>query len=255
MIRSLLLRSGFTAFFLAAFVCRAHSQAPPFPPAPSLGPVVSVHQLQIPENAIQVYNKGVKRLAARDYAGSVPYFQKAIKEFPNFFEAYVGLGDAESNLQRWDDAESHFRKAIDLSRGRYAPADFGFGLILATVRKQWGDAEEILRDGLQLSPSDAIGNFLLGWVLCSTDRLPQAEAAAQNAVSLQPKFPGGLLLLAQVHFQQKRYAAVVDDLNRSLALGISGPQNDRIRAILAQAQSHLVSGDAGPNSALAATTP
>jgi hypothetical protein len=41
--------------------------------------VVSVHQLQIPEKARNACEKGTRRFAAKDAAGSIPEFQKASK--------------------------------------------------------------------------------------------------------------------------------------------------------------------------------
>ncbi len=113
--------------------------------------VVSVHDLQIPERARKACEKGTKLFAAKDPAGSIPDFQKAIKAFPGYYEAYAKLGAAELDLEQWGEAEAAFRKAIDLSGGHYAPADFGLGLILATVTKNFADAEAIVRAGLETS--------------------------------------------------------------------------------------------------------
>jgi tetratricopeptide (TPR) repeat protein len=103
--------------------------------------VTSVHELQIPEKARNACNKGTERFAAKDAAGSIPEFQKAIKAFPGYYEAYAKLGAAELDLEQWGAAESAFRKSMELSEGRYAPADFGLGLILATVTKKFAEAE------------------------------------------------------------------------------------------------------------------
>lgn len=106
-------------------------------------------------------------------------FDKAIKVFPNYFEAYAELGAAEFDLQRWDESAAAFRKPIELSDDRYAPAGFGLGLILATVTKEFGDAEMVIRADLETAPDDVTGNFELGWVLYSTGRLHEAEKYAQ----------------------------------------------------------------------------
>jgi tetratricopeptide (TPR) repeat protein len=210
-----------------------------FPSVPDPRPVVSVHDLQIPDKARSTYNKGAQRLAAHEDARSIPAFQKAIKDFPNYFEAYVGIGAAEARLQRWDDAEAAFRKAIELSKGGYAPADFGLGMILSTVRQQFGEAENVLRAGLQLAPADVNGNFLLGWVLYSTNRLRDAEQAGRDLLTLEPNFAGGFLLLAQIHIGEKQYAAILDDLNGYEALGASNPPDAAFQANLIELRSEV----------------
>src|SRR5208283_2360686 len=131
--------------------------------------------LQIPEKARKACEKGTKRFALKDPAGSIPEFQKAIREFPAYYEAYAKMGAAELDLEQWTDAESAFRKAIELSDGHYAPADFGLGLILATVNKKFADAEAVVRAGLENAPKDVTGHFVLAWVLYSTARFQEAE--------------------------------------------------------------------------------
>jgi len=206
--------------------------------------VVSVHQLQIPEKARNACEKGTRRFAAKDAAGSIPEFQKAIKAYPDYYEAYAKLGAAELVLERWGDAESAFRKAIDLSGGQYAPADFGLGLVLATVTKQFAAAEEVVRAGLEKSPTDVTGHFVLAWVLYSTSRLQEAEENAREAITSNPNASGARLLLAQIHLQQNKFPAVVADLDAYLALGIVGPLDEKVREVRAQAMQALARGTA-----------
>jgi tetratricopeptide (TPR) repeat protein len=209
---------------------------------PSLNPsseVVSVHDLQIPKKASAACNKGTERFAAKDYAGSIPDFQKAIKAFPDYYEAYAKLGAAEMYLERWNDAETSFRKSIELSDDHYAPADFGLALILGTVMNQFPEAESVVRAGLELNPANETGRYVLAWVLYSTSRLQEAEKIARETVLSEPGFAGARLLLAQIHIQENNPAAVVEDLNAYLALGVTGPWDEKVRAIRAAAQRAL----------------
>ena len=107
--------------------------------------VVSVHELSIPGKARDAYNKGIRRLNVKDWAGSVPEFQRAIKSFPGFYEAYDMQGVAQLAMQSWQDAETSFRKSLDLSLGHYAAPHFGLGLILCIHYKQFAQAEETVR--------------------------------------------------------------------------------------------------------------
>lgn len=201
--------------------------------------IVSVHELQIPGKAGAACNKGTERLAANDFVGSITDFEKAIKAFPDYYEAYAKLGAAEMSLERWDDAQAAFRKAIELSGNHYAPADFGLALILATVTNQFPEAETIVRAGLAMKPADDTGTFILAWVLYSTARLPEAERAARAAIASDPGFAAARLVLAQIHLRQNNPAAVAEDLDAYLALGVTSPLDDKIRAVRAEAQREL----------------
>ncbi|HXA56967.1 MAG TPA: tetratricopeptide repeat protein [Candidatus Acidoferrum sp.] len=245
--RSLMVRFCCLSISLLPLACLTQSQnvtprgdALPGPSAD----VASVHELQIPGKARAACNKGTKRLLAKDAAGSIPEFQKAIQEFPDYFEAYGKLGAAEVELQRWDDAINAFRKSIELSDGHYAPSQFGLGLIESTVTMQFADAERQIRAGLEAVPNDVTGNYLLGWVLYSTGRLQEAEQSARAAISKQPMFGGARLLLAQIHIKENDPAAVLVDLDDYLALGITGPSLDKVRAARAAAFRELHPTDA-----------
>jgi tetratricopeptide (TPR) repeat protein len=249
MSRSVLVAAFLLAFLALPLVCLAQSNTSSGNPAGAgvaspTSSVVSVHQLQIPEKARKDCEKGTRRFAAKDAAGSIPEFQKAIKAYPDYYEAYAKLGAAELDLEHWGNAESAFRKAIDLSGGQYAPADFGLGLVLATVTKQFAAAEEIVRAGLEKAPTDVTGHFVLAWVLYSTSRLQEAEENARQAITSNPNASGARLLLAQIHLQQNKFSSVVADLDAYLALGIVGPLDEKVREVRAQAMQALGQGAA-----------
>jgi tetratricopeptide (TPR) repeat protein len=201
--------------------------------------VVTVHQLEIPQKARAFCNKGTKDLAANDPEHGAREFQKAIKAFPDYFEAYTNLGAAEIDMHRWDEAAAAFRKSIELSHGHYAPANFGLGLILSSVQQNFSDAEAVVRQGLQTAPTSAAGNYVLGWVLYSTNRLTDAEKSAREALVFEPEMGAAWLLLAQIHIRENKAAEVADDLDTYLTLGGSSPINDKVRAIRAQALNEV----------------
>jgi tetratricopeptide (TPR) repeat protein len=207
------------------------------------GGVVSVHQLSIPDKAREAYNKGVRQLNAKDCTNSVPNFQRAIRFFPAFYEAYNLLGVAELAMQRWDDAEAAFRKSIELSSGTFAAPRFGLGLILCH-RNQCGDAEAMIRDGLDLNPADASGDFCLAWVLYTLGRLSEAERSAREATLYKPDFPEPYLLLAQIHLLQRNSSAEIEDLDRYLKLDPSSPRSAKAKTARADVQRILTKEDA-----------
>jgi tetratricopeptide (TPR) repeat protein len=201
--------------------------------------VVSVHELSIPGKARDAYNKGIRRLNVKDWAGSVPEFQRAIKSFPGFYEAYDMQGVAQLAMQSWQDAETSFRKSLDLSLGHYAAPHFGLGLILCIHYKQFAQAEETVRDGLDLDPVDASGHFALAWVLYSVGRLTEAEQSAREAVRYKPAFAEPYLLLAEIDLRQNHSAAAIEDLDAYLKLDPDSPRSARAKAAHAEAQRAL----------------
>jgi tetratricopeptide (TPR) repeat protein len=231
----------------AVFSPAAHASSPPSDllkgNVAENASAVSVRELTIPDKAQEAYNKGIRQADADDWAGSVPNFQRAIKSFPAYYEAYSGLGVAEVYLQSWNDAEASFRKCIELSGGTFAAAHFGLGLILSH-RKQFPEAEAMIREGIQLDPADARGHFSLAWVLHTMGRLPEAEQSAREAILHKPTFPDPYLLLAQIHLDQGNFSSEIEDLDGYLKVDPLGPLSARARAALADAERSLAKENA-----------
>jgi tetratricopeptide (TPR) repeat protein len=222
--------------FLYPLACTA--QLPPAATAPSFGEQksneVSARDLQIPAKARKAFSKGTELLAAKQSAASIPEFQRAIKIFPEFYEAYYKIGLAELNLQRYPDAQAAFETSIEQSKGRYAPSQFGLGVALC-MQNQLGEAEEAIRAGLGVYPDDAAGNFTLAWVVFKAGRLADAEKSARQAVLYDAKMATAYLLLAQIHLRQSDLPAVAADLDAYLRLDPDGPHSAEAKAIRSEA--------------------
>jgi tetratricopeptide (TPR) repeat protein len=231
----------------AVFSAAAHAPSPPSDlPKGNLaanGSAVSVHELSIPDKAREAYNKGIRQADADDWAGSVPNFQRAIKSFPAYYEAYSALGVAEVYLQSWNEAEASFRKCIQLSGGTFPVANFGLGMVLSH-RKQFSEAEAMIREGIQLDPADARGHFSLAWVLHTMGRFPEAEQSAREAILYKPTFTDAFLLLAQIHLDQGNFSSEIEDLDGYLKLDPLGPPSARARAAIADAERSLTKENA-----------
>jgi tetratricopeptide (TPR) repeat protein len=123
------------AFLTLPLLCSAQSELRRNDlPASAASSMVSARELKIPDKAIRAFNKGTEFLAARESARSIPEFEKAIKAFPGFYEAYYKLGIAKLDLQRSAEAQAAFSKSIELSDAHFAPAYFALGLALCNEK-------------------------------------------------------------------------------------------------------------------------
>jgi len=225
---------------LSPLLCVA--QLPPSatpPPLPDAAAnQVSARELQIPAKARKAFNKGTELLAAKESAASIPEFQQAVKAFPDFYEAYYKMGLANLNLHGYPDAQAAFETSIEVSKGRYPPSQFGLGVALC-MQRQFAEAEDAVRAGLEQYPADATGHFTLAWVLFTAARLPDAEKSARQAVLYNANFATAYLLLAQIHLGQSDLSAVTADLDAYLRLDPNGPHSAEAKAIRAQAERVL----------------
>ena len=199
---------------------------------------VSVRELRIPPKAHQNFEQGMKCLAKKDAAGSLPHFQRAIAEFAGYYEAYDRMGAAFLKLWRVPEAEQAFRKSIELSGGGYAHPLLALGAILDDQGK-FDEALTVVRKGLDLNPESWTGYYYQGLALFGSNRLEEAEKSAHEVLLRKTEFPKAHLLLADIHSRQKQYASLVIDLDEYLRLVPDGPDSDWAKALLKSVQGMM----------------
>jgi tetratricopeptide (TPR) repeat protein len=201
---------------------------------------VSVRELRIPGKAHNEFEKGLERVAKNDPAGSLSHFTKATQAFPGYFEAYYNLAVAEMTLGHRNDAIRHFQTSIDLSGGRYALAEFGYGYVLCQEGRP-SEAEKIVRLGLGIEDASPEGYVILGEALKQLNRLDEAEKSAHEALLRNPKYAGAYLVLSDVADRRGDYRAEIQDLDIYLRLQPNGPGSMLARKVRAQTERMLAS--------------
>jgi tetratricopeptide (TPR) repeat protein len=191
---------------------------------------VSVRELRIPGKARNAFEKGLARLAKNDADGSRSQFVRATATFPDYFEAYYYMGVADLRLGREEEAAQAFQKAIDLSGGHYAWAQFGLGLLLCR-RGEYAEAEAVIREGLEVDGRSAPGHLFLSVALLHRNRLEEAEKSAREALLRKPGFAWAYLVLADVHGSRREYGMQLRDLDAYLKLEPDGSASKQVREV------------------------
>ena len=192
--------------------------------------LVSVRELRIPSKAENEYNRGLELMAKKDFAASLEHFTKAAAIYPDYYEAIYHIGLVEWRSQHEDKAIEAFQKAIDLSGGHYARAQFAYGLILCDQRKP-EEAERLIRRGLETDPDSPEGHLFLGIALLDQNRLDEAEKSLREALLRKPQNPDAYLVLADVHARRKDYQSEVQALDAYLKLVPSSAASADVRKV------------------------
>jgi len=225
----------FLTFFILALVAWAsHASAQVLDLAPRSK--VSVRELHIPRKAQEANRQGLERLNNHDPAGSLSHFNKALENFPSYYEAYYNRGLAEMQLEQNDEALQSFQRAIGLSGGRYVRASFGYGLALVRDGKA-EEAELAVRRGLEQDPTIADGHVVLSIVLWKLHRVDEAEKRAHEALQLPDNDSRkAYLVLASIHDEREEYAAEAQDLDAYLKREFRDPNALFLQTALHAAQ-------------------
>ncbi|MBN2131462.1 MAG: tetratricopeptide repeat protein [Sedimentisphaerales bacterium] len=124
-----------------------------------------------------------------DYVSAEKHFTAAIELDEDYEIAYNNRGLARFHLGKFDDAITDFNDAMELDPNYVSPY-INMGKCLAAQRK-FNEAEEILRQGLQLAldPNDP-GNarlwYNLGWVYDELQRFDDANDSYTRALRYDP---------------------------------------------------------------------
>jgi tetratricopeptide (TPR) repeat protein len=200
---------------------------------------ISAHQLSVPEKARDEFEKGMMLVSVKsDLRGGIAAFQRAIKDFPNYYEAYAEEGDAYYRLDEKAPAEEALRKSIELSSGKYPDALFTLAALL-TDTNRFAEAETLAREGIKVDTSSWRGPFELARALNALKRPDEAEKNAIQSRDLMPDNPSVYLLLANIHIQKRDLPSLQKDLEQYLRLEPNGQDADQARKTLQRVQDIL----------------
>ena len=206
---------------------------PPADPADS----VSVKDLAIPEPARQEFNKGEEALRAKNTDESVKHFQKAIKLYDAYPQAYRMLGDAFLQKQQWPEAETALKKSIELQPD-LAPAYFDLGA-LRNQTKNYAGAEQSLKKGLELTPDATIGKYELAKTYWALGRWQDAAPFAVDTVKALPDLAAAHVLLANIKLKLRDAPGALHEYQEYLRIEPQGTMAPQVRDMVDKLQKAL----------------
>jgi tetratricopeptide (TPR) repeat protein len=200
---------------------------------------VSARELSIPQKARDAMEKGLVLMNEKsNYLGGVKQFERAIREYPEYYEAYTQIGVAYLHTGNNSSAEPALRKAMELSEFHYIDALFWMATLLNDTRR-FVDAEALAREALAIDSDCWQANAELARALLGLNNPAEAEKSALAASKSQPDDAMLYLVLANVHSQLENAPALLEDLDNYLRLVPTGHMADQARAQQKQLQDEL----------------
>jgi TolB-like protein len=144
---------------------------------------------------------------------AIEYFQAAIKEEPDYAQAYAGLSDSYSYLplisdvpplEYWPQAKAAAERAAQINPA-LSEAQTSLGIVNFWMEWNWHAAEKALRRALQFDASNVIAYRLLAHILSQMGRHKEALAQMELGRRLDPFSPVMQTISAQFLFQARRY--------------------------------------------------
>ena len=208
-------------------------------PAPPPGDVTTAHQLSVPNKAHDAFDKGVAKAESKaNYQGAIAEFQRAIKNYPDYYESYAEMGLAYIHLKDFPSAEKALRKSIELSSAKYAPPLMLLAMVL-NDQNQADGAEPVARQAIAAAPQAWRGHYELARALYRRRQISEAEAAAFTSRDLKPENPDVYLLLSEIHRTTHNAPALLQDFDTYLTLAPQGPAAPQVRELREQLVKYI----------------
>src|ERR1700754_638854 len=190
----------------------------------------------VPEKALNLYQKGRAAATKGDNKAAVQFLSDAVAAHPNFAIALSDLGFLHIKLNQWDKAAETYEALLKL-KPECATAHLNLG-VARYNQKKFEDAETHLRKALELKSAGPMAHYYLAMTLVSLKRhgeaLPEFEATVANGgenIALAHRYLGGLYMGANKNQE------AADELEKYLKLDPKAPDADRIKGTIKDLRS------------------
>ena len=151
-----------------------------------------------------LYNQG-------RYAEALDAYRVAAEQRPDHAAAHAGLGAALNKLERYEEAETHLRRAIALNPKTRQRKDYHFHLGDALYDQgRYAEAVDAYRVAAEQPLDYAVAHSNLGMALNKLKRYKEAETHLRRAIELDSKTKHGHRHLGNALYEQGRYTEAVD---------------------------------------------
>ena len=147
----------------------------------------------LPTCADCYYNIGLEYSAMKDYGQAETAFRKAVELRPDHADAYNGLANVYNAQKKFDLASQASAKAAELAgsaaAGGGSPDSLYNQGVIAWNAGKADEAKTHFESALKADPNHAPSHFQLGMALLNLGQLPQAKAEFEAYIKLAPTGP------------------------------------------------------------------
>ncbi len=202
------------------------------------GGVISAEQLNAPEEAKKALASGEELLQkGTDFPKSIEFFQKAVKAYPKYSEAYLMMGVAYRAQSKYDEAEAALRKCIEINANS-ASAYAALGEV-QNEKKNYAEAERILLKAVALSPESPQAHQELARTYWAQGRWQEADPHAAKALLLEPNSPTAHLIMGNIELRKRDGPGALQQFQEYLRLAPQGPLAPNVRDLVSKLEKAL----------------
>jgi Flp pilus assembly protein TadD len=148
------------------------------------------------------------------------YYQTAIENDQQYYDALSNLGDLNRMQGKPFEAEQNYLKAI-AAGAPYAETFYNLAVVY-TSQNRFAEAEEQLSRAVEISPTHSSARYNLGWVYDQQGKTVLAEQAYAKTLEINPAYPEPRINLA---ISQTKRGAFNEALNNLLTAQTHAPDH------------------------------
>lgn len=217
--------------------------APPEPkieakttPAPAKAQPAEGKHLPTPE-AQDLFKRGEDEYKRKNWANAIEAFASAAKADPQYPDAWRELGRARMYARQYSDAESAFRKYLEL-----APNDSRAYLNIAWVlfnERKFEEERDLMLKRIAVAPNDGDALFRLGTAYLALHLPAQAVPMLERSVVQFPKYIDAHIALGRAYLENHQDLLAQVSFRKALALDDSDNRLNTAAYLLAEHKSFL----------------
>jgi tetratricopeptide (TPR) repeat protein len=198
------------------------------PPKPA---VLRAEFANVPKKALAYYDNAFEQAKKSDYLGAIEQLKLAIAEYPSFTLAFNELGVQYLKLNRLEDADEAFQRALKIDPDSLA-ALINRG-IANVMLKRYGEAVPILRKALKKNDQSAVGHYFLGQALANLGLFDDAEKELLTSLELgKEKMKEAHRILAIIYTSRGAKKQAADELEAYLKLAPDAPDAEKLKDMI-----------------------
>jgi tetratricopeptide (TPR) repeat protein len=163
----------------------------------------------VPTEAISIYNKALEKTNRGDLNSALSEYQRAIKMYPYFVEAYNNLGELYSLMGYRDMAISTYNQALNIEK------NYKILLNLGVEYYNSGDYQKALAyflDSVKRKKNFQEGNYYTGLALYNMKNFSEAEKYLLKVIAADKMHIKANYMLSYIYYENKDYQKVINCL-------------------------------------------
>ncbi len=194
--------------------------------------VVSLEEAaqRIPGGARKSHDEATKLLRAGDEAGAIRQLNRAIDEYPEYFQALTERGSIAMGRNRLAEAITDFEQALRIN-GRYGPAWQGLGYCQLQQRR-FEEAVGSLERAYAAAPRVPLTLLLLGYGNLSLNRYLPAQQCLEEALRIDERAAARAhVYLGEIVARAGGYEKAADHIKQYLKLNPTAADGVKLREL------------------------